>query len=108
MRTIFTDRANVLLDAVSANGAGEPNQFESKPNIITWQVDIVGTVTALTLTLQGSLNGVNWFDLDSYAVASNTMRHIANKSVKIVRAKLENFAYSGSGSPTPNITVSVY
>lgn len=60
------------------------------PHIFTWTVIQAGTAPAtIQVDLQGSIDGINYFALDSTTtVSSFQMRHIAYKPIRFIRAKL--------------------
>lgn len=53
----------------------------------TWQVKISGdTPTSITVKLQGSINGDDWFDIDESTNINGEVRYVTNKPVDMVRA----------------------
>lgn len=71
----------------------------------TWVIksDTGSKPGSMEVNLQGSLDGTNWFNLDTSTTITSEIRHIANKAVKFIRAKLREI--SGGGSPVPTVSV---
>jgi hypothetical protein len=105
--------AELLLNAIPAGqtGAGYAlgivarGQFPLYPNY-TWHI-IAGdggsnTFTAVTVNLEGSLDGTHWFQLDQTTNAAGEARSVANKPVRYVRA---NIVTSTVNAGAPTITV---
>lgn len=99
--------AHVLLDGVGALGASESINVTNGQAAIqcTW---IDGTdVTAITLVLQGSLDGAAWFDIVTYVAsaaeitANGFMFHVVNKIARNVRVNITTLTDAG----TPAVTV---
>lgn len=70
----------------------------------TWQTKIDGTPSVVDVDLEGSLDGVNFFALDTSTSTTGEMRHIANKAVKFIRINLVAFTFGGT-SPLNDITI---
>ena len=80
---------NVLeldLGTFIAEGAGSSHDVYPCYRLITWQVNSDSSATPPEVKLQGSLDNVNWFDLDTSSVTGNEMRHVVNKPVRYLRA----------------------
>ena len=94
-----------LLDAVSVTFNGKSYQLLNYNTCHTWVILPVGSPSAVGVFLEGSLDDVNWFDLDASTVtaAAGEMRHVTNKGVKYIRANLRTITYTGS--PAANVTV---
>jgi len=104
MRTIQADQTWTLLDAVVTETIGDTYKLAHPYKSHTWEIKLgESSPGAIVVALQGSLDGTNWYDLDTYNVVADTMRHIANKPSLYVRANLTTL--SGGGSPVPSITV---
>jgi hypothetical protein len=104
---------NVLLNAVIATGAGPAFAMPLSPNVqrggfiqsMAWQINTTGAPSGLSVTLQGSLDGVNWFSIGS-AVTSDTLTviNLANANAgpyAFIRANLTTL----TGGTTPSVTV---
>lgn len=97
----------VLLDNVTATGASD-RLLTTSSSRHTVQAIMGGTVvaTAVTIQLQGSLNGDNWFELAEQAftaaeiTAGQAMFHVINKVVIWVRLDLTTL----TGGTAPTIT----
>ena len=102
--------AEVLLSAIAGSytGAGGSLGLTTRlfpmPNCYTWQTIIGGTgsLSALTVNLEGSLDGTNFFTLDQSTNTSGEGRHVTNKPIRYVRA---NIAVSTVSSGAPTVTV---
>ncbi|KKN47000.1 hypothetical protein LCGC14_0667400 [marine sediment metagenome] len=96
-----------LLDEADIEQNGEkvklPHFF---PNH-TWVIksDTGSKPAAQTTILQGSLTGVkgSWYELDRSTTVTSEIRHVANKAVKFIRARLH--VISGGGSPVPTVSI---
>lgn len=72
-------------------------------DVHTVQVVLTGGPGACTINLDGSLDGVHWFDISgAQTCTANIMFHVVNRAVPFVRGDLS--ALSGGTSPT--VTVS--
>lgn len=103
-----------MLSGVHATGASPSLFLHEKCKDHTVEVDWAngnGTVTAMTVKLQGSAEGrgttdsdANWFDLDTYALvaadlaAFNAMFHLINKVIQRVRVNITTL--TGAGTTT--------
>lgn len=69
----------------------------------TLQIIVTGGPSGCTVNLDGSLDGVNWFDLSgAQTCTSNTMFHVVSKPVAYVRGDLT--ALTGGTAPTVTIS----
>ena len=97
-------KGGVLLNAVTATGAGRELAFDLPRKEHTVQVVITGGPAAVTVDLEGSLNGTEWFQLAEFIfsagdlAAGQAMFHVTNKPVMDVRANLTTL--TGGASPT--------
>lgn len=95
----------VAHNAATADGNGSPFNLEVAHR--TWGLQVVegGTVTTGTVTLQGSLDGTNWFALgaayDAAVDTSGDIKWAVDKPVTRVRAVLANI--TGGGNITARI-----
>lgn len=71
---------------------------------VSWSVTSTRAITALTIDLEGSLDGTNWFQLASHALESAAitakadMFHVTCKPVAYVRQKVSAITLSGTGT----------
>ena len=101
--------AHTLLNAATATGAGSAQKTFAIPEKHTVQATMGGTVvaTAVTVDLEGSLDGTTFFTLASHAfsaaeiTAEAAMFHITDKPVKYVQANLTTL----TGGTAPTVTV---
>ena len=55
----------------------------------TWMMDFTGSPGTVSIIFQGTIDGVNWFDLDIYTGTTDTMRHVVNKPVRKIRVDID-------------------
>lgn len=92
----------VVFDALNAVGVTAPQSVEGAAKH-TVMVTVSGAPSACTVNLDGSLDGVHWFDLSGpQSAAANTMFHIVDKPVVYVRGNLSAL----SGGTSPGVTIS--
>lgn len=88
-----------LLSAVAATGVGSPFGLRGPAKDFTIQAVDTG-LTSGTLDLEGSLDGLTWFELASHAfttaeiAADGAMYHVTDRGVNFIRANLT--AYVGT------------
>lgn len=58
---------------------------------------------ALDIELQGTIDGVNWFTLDSSTNTEGEAKFIDGKLVDFIRVKINEFDYEGETNPVVNI-----
>ena len=78
-----------------------PASWEGLPNEFSWAITFTGTITANDVDLEGSLNGVTWFAIDSYTGTTPARRDVI-ANVNFLRAKMN--ALTGT---IPTITVDI-
>lgn len=89
------------LDAVTANANGSAIDLEVAARTHGMQVVLTGGPTGGTVTLQGTLDGTNWFALATFTIgtdASGDIKFAVDTPVQQVRAVLAGLA--GGISPT--------
>ena len=96
-----TYSSQTLLSAVLVTGAGAAKQPGFAYKNHTWNTVLSGSPTTVSVTLEGSLDGVTWFVLDTGTSTTNEMRHVTNKPVLHLRANVGTL----SGGSTPSVTV---
>ena len=82
---------NVLeldLGTFTGTGAGSSNDVYPAYKTITWQVNSNSSATAHDVRLQGSLDGSNWFDLDTSNTTGSELRPPVNWPVRYLRANV--------------------
>lgn len=104
--------AEFLLNAVSlaGNPTGPGNALGlttrgimPMPHRYTWQTQVAGgTLTSITVNLEGSLDGTTWFQLDQTTTATGETRHVVNKPIRYVRANVVAVTVA-SGTPTLSV-----
>lgn len=98
----------ISLNATNANGAGDEFGFPPYargllPFKFSWQVIVSGgTYTARSVILEASLDGTNWYTVDTSSAAGSELRHVIDKPARYLRA---NKVSSTTGTGTPVVTV---
>lgn len=90
----------VSLDNVSAAGIGHtyalPPPTTGVPVVVTWSYEITGGPPAtIQVDLEGSLDGLVWYVLDTSVTVGSVMRHVANKPVIFLRQRLVSIGAGG-------------
>lgn len=86
------------LNAVTATGAGFPADFGVAHSKFSLQTVITGAPTAVSVALEGSLDGANWSPLVTTTSTTGEIVAIADKPVRFVRANLTTL--TGGAAPT--------
>jgi hypothetical protein len=90
-----------LLNAVAAPTVGATNNISTTfPSKMTWELRVAGVVATQTTNLEGSIDGTNFYVLDTCTTVTNEMRHVGLKPILYVRANC-----TGVGAGGGNITV---
>ena len=76
------------LGTFTATGDGQAVDTVTGFAFWTWQVISDSSSSNVDVKFQGSIDGTNWFDLDEWAGVGNTMRHVAYKPVRYIRASV--------------------
>jgi len=82
---------NVLeldLGTFTSTGAGSSNDVYPAYKTITWQINSNSSGTAHDVRLQGSLDGSNWFDLDTSNTTGSELRPPVNWPVRYLRVNV--------------------
>lgn len=97
--------ATKLLNAATATGASTALNFRSGVRDHAIQATTTGAPTAVTITLEGSLDGVTYFTLDSHAFSAGEITAEAaywNVSAQLVHYVRVNLTVLTGGT---NVTV---
>lgn len=98
---VFTgNRPHASLNAVTGVGAGTSIDLEFAYRCFTMQTTVTGAPTAVSITLQGSLDGTNWFTLATSTSTTGDLQHVVDKPVRFVRANLGTL----TGGTAPTVT----
>lgn len=90
-------------DVFTATGTGQiRGPLQEAPVDHAIQVVITGSPSSVSLTVQGSLDGANWFTLGS-AITAAGLTFIADSPVLFMRTNLGTL----SGGTSPKVTVTV-
>jgi len=81
-----------ILDIWNTRG-GYPLHF-------TWTTQTTGSPASITINLEGSIDGTNWYQLDQSVATTGEMRTVINKAVRWLRINLTGLA---SGSVTATV-----
>lgn len=96
------------LNGVGAAGPG--TSYALQPSVYSYSFTVipVGSVSACTVNLEGSLDGTAWFTLATVSTtdanwANGELVHVVNKPVNFIRGNLTSIA--GGGSITATIAL---
>ena len=95
-----------FLDAVTTTGASTAKAFSKIVKSHTVQVTVTGSPTAVTVDLEGSLDNITFFQLDTHPFnngeipSGKSMFHVINKPVRFVRLNLTKL----TGGTAPTVT----
>lgn len=95
--------SNTSLSAVTATGAGTQVWVPQVQSVYTWTVTYTTAApTAATVNLEGTVDGVNWFVLDttSTTAAAGEMRHVTYKPVSRMRCNLAAYTQGSNAGVT--------
>jgi len=93
----------VLLDKAGATGAGKEQCLGHLFYNFVWEIEVEGYPDEIEVDLEGSIDGKNWFILDSSFTKTSETRSITNKGAMYVRANLVTL----EGGDEPNVTVRI-
>lgn len=80
------------------------------PNNFTWEVTFGGTgsYSVCVILLEGSIDGVDWYQLDSnFGALVATMQHVVNKPVRYLRAHVTSTVTISSGTPKISVQITM-
>lgn len=89
------------LHYATATGAGSALALETVMSKFTVQTVITGAPTTVSITLDGSLDGVNWTVLATSASTTGDQQTVVDKPQKYLRANVATF--TGGTSPTATV-----
>ncbi len=85
---------------------GVGQAFQMPPNM-SWDVVITGgTMTALTVLLEGSDDGANWTTIDTNTVVTGGTRVVANPGYQIYRARITVWTKNAS-APVVSVGITI-
>lgn len=90
-----------ILKAVTATGAGSGYPTDRVYADHGWMINVTGSPTGVSVTLEGSLDGTNWVVLDTSTTTTNEIRFVTGKPVIQVRANLGTL--TAGTSPTVSV-----
>jgi len=91
-----------IVSAASTSGAKKIFQLEHASEIHSIQVTFTGSITALVISIEGSLDGTNFVSLASHTLtaaeisAKLSLFHIVNKLVSYVRGNITTLTGTGT------------
>ncbi len=91
--------------AASTTGANTTSQAYAMPARLcnlAWQYLFTTNPSAVTMNIQGSLDGTNWASLDSTTITTGQLRVITGPAVNFVR--VNQGAMTGGGGQTVLLT----
>lgn len=91
-------RVSTALAGVTAPGPSNPIDFGSAMSSFTMQSVVTGAPTAVSLVLEGSLDGANWATLATSTSVTGDQQYATGKPQRFVRARLATL--TGGTSPT--------
>ena len=80
------------------------NQAGVHPSQLSVQINLTGDPTAVTVDMEGSLDGSTWASLDTHVVsageltAMTALYFVADKPVKYIRANATTVTFSTAGT----------
>jgi hypothetical protein len=80
-----------LTNAQIATGDGTVRNLGNVYTKHTWYTVVTGG-SSVSITLQGSLDGTNWFTLDTSTSTTSEMRHVVNKPIMYLKTNLGTFS----------------
>lgn len=93
----------VALNAATVTGAGASVELPAVMGKFTLQTVVTGTPVSVSTTLEGSLDGTNWFVLATSTSVTGDAQHVVDKPVRFVRANLGTL----TGGTAPTVTALV-
>lgn len=105
----YQEQLMTLLKTVEATGTGTEHDMGQMYSKFTVQIVFTnagGSVTALTVDLEGSTDGVKWFTLASHILSADeltakaAMFHVINKSVRYLRGNIITLTETGTTAVT--------
>lgn len=93
---LVTDLVNEILTAATGTGAGASYSVPESPTrgllqSFGWQTAVAGTFSAISVTLEGSLDNVTWTVLDTSTKTGGEYRAITGTPVQFIRANVGTF-----------------
>lgn len=93
----------VLLNAVTVTGAGGGTALPTPCGRFGMQTKVTGAPTTVSLTLEGSLDGVNWTVLATSTSTTGDYQAAVDKPVAFIRGNLGTL----TGGTAPTVTARV-
>jgi hypothetical protein len=90
--------------AVTTTGACSVLNHSLMPKAThTWTIIVTGAPASDTILLEGSIDGVNYFTVDTSTITTSEMRFVSNKLVSYMRGNVTTLV----GGVSPTITVQI-
>lgn len=65
---------------------GVPYNGNTSNRSFSWEITYPVTPATIAVALQGSLDEITWYDLDTHALVTPLLKHVVDKSVRFLRA----------------------
>jgi hypothetical protein len=91
-----------ILNGATATGAGTAYKMQLSamnpqfPLRVAWCKTVSGTVSTCTVNLEGSLDGTNFFQLDTDNTTAATLKWVSDKPVLWIRANVTTLTGAGA------------
>ena len=117
------EQAFSISDTFSENGSGVlnwtlpykgdefgivPFRWKPLPTSYSWMVKYgtPGNIVSVLIKLECSLDGTNWFTVDSHNTNANTLKYVVDKPVRFLRAIIDTGGLDLTSSTSTTIQVS--
>lgn len=90
-----------LLSAATGVGAGVAFVCYSSPRTFTFYKSVVGGFAVLSVSYEGSLDGINWYQIGSDVTLTSAATFVVDKPVKMLRANI--LLFTGGTSVTVDV-----
>ena len=77
-----------LLDNATETGRGDSFELPRVFKNYAWEIIIAGNPNAVEVDLEGSIDGTNWFIIDTSYTTTKELRYVSDKQIAYVRANL--------------------
>lgn len=74
-------------------------------HLYAWQVVFTGTPTSITVNLEGSIDGTNWFTIDTSSATTSGLKFVVDKPVEYLRCNISAYVVNSS---TATCSLQVY
>jgi len=92
-----------LLDNVTETGVGDSFELPRVFKNYAWEIIIAGNPSAVEVDLEGSIDGTNWFVIDTSYTITKELRYVSDKQIAYVRANLITLEGAGGYSTAMSV-----